>query len=84
MLRRKCILKVLSTKTVVSAITIHRKSGVLRLCGSEEFPDIREVIAFPKNNKALDLMIDSPTNADIKQTARTLHPEHLQAEGEGR
>jgi aspartyl-tRNA synthetase len=25
------------------------------------------VIAFPKNNKACDLMTDSPTNVDFKQ-----------------
>jgi len=28
---------------------------------------IREVIAFPKNNKACDLMTDSPTNVEFKQ-----------------
>jgi aspartyl-tRNA synthetase len=28
---------------------------------------IREVIAFPKNNKACDLMTDSPTNVEMKQ-----------------
>lgn len=28
---------------------------------------IREVIAFPKNNKGADLMTDSPTNIDFKQ-----------------
>ena len=28
---------------------------------------IREVIAFPRNNKACDLMTDSPTKVDFKQ-----------------
>jgi aspartyl-tRNA synthetase len=28
---------------------------------------IREVIAFPKNNRACDLMTDSPTNVGFKE-----------------
>ncbi len=34
------------------------------VCGEDS---IREVIAFPKNNKACDLMTDSPTSIDFKQ-----------------
>ncbi len=34
------------------------------VCGEDS---IREVIAFPKNNKACDLMTDSPTNVEFKQ-----------------
>jgi aspartyl-tRNA synthetase len=37
---------------------------VMLICGEES---IREVIAFPKNNKALDLMTDSPTKIHFKQ-----------------
>ncbi len=37
---------------------------VMLICGEDS---IREVIAFPKNNKALDLMTDSPTTIDFKQ-----------------
>jgi aspartyl-tRNA synthetase len=38
---------------------------IAMLVAGEE--SIREVIAFPKNNKACDLMTDSPTNVDFKQ-----------------
>lgn len=38
---------------------------IAMLVSGEE--SIREVIAFPKNNKACDLMTDSPTNVDFKQ-----------------
>ena len=37
---------------------------VMLICGEES---IREVIAFPKNNKGNDLMSDSPANVDFKQ-----------------
>ena len=37
---------------------------VMLACGEES---IREVIAFPKNNKGLDLMSDSPAEVDFKQ-----------------
>jgi aspartyl-tRNA synthetase len=37
---------------------------IAMLVAGEE--SIREVIAFPKNNKACDLMTDSPTNIDFK------------------
>jgi aspartyl-tRNA synthetase len=37
---------------------------IAMLVSGEE--SIREVIAFPKNNKACDLMTDSPTNVDFK------------------
>ena len=33
------------------------------VCGEDS---IREVIAFPKNNKGTDLMTDSPTRIDFK------------------
>lgn len=38
---------------------------IAMLVSGEE--SIREVIAFPKNNKACDLMTDSPTTVDFKQ-----------------
>ncbi|MBV6501224.1 MAG: Aspartate--tRNA ligase [Prosthecobacter sp.] len=38
---------------------------IAMLVAGEE--SIREVIAFPKNNKACDLMTDSPTTVDFKQ-----------------
>ena len=38
---------------------------IAMLISGEE--SIREVIAFPKNNKAADLMTDSPTKVDFKQ-----------------
>jgi aspartyl-tRNA synthetase len=38
---------------------------IAMLVSGEE--SIREVIAFPKNNKACDLMTDSPTQVDFKQ-----------------
>ncbi len=37
---------------------------VMLICGEES---IREVIAFPKNNKGVDLMSDSPAGVDFKQ-----------------
>ena len=37
---------------------------VMLICGEES---IREVIAFPKNNKGVDLMSDSPASVDFKQ-----------------
>ncbi|MCH1502330.1 MAG: aspartate--tRNA ligase, partial [Verrucomicrobiales bacterium] len=37
---------------------------VMLICGEES---IREVIAFPKNNKGVDIMSDSPSSVDFKQ-----------------
>ncbi|MES2569732.1 MAG: aspartate--tRNA ligase [Verrucomicrobiota bacterium] len=37
---------------------------VMLICGSES---IRDVIAFPKNNRGVDLMSDSPSEVDFKQ-----------------
>jgi len=37
---------------------------VMMICGEES---IREVIAFPKNNRGLDLMSDSPSDVDQRQ-----------------
>lgn len=37
---------------------------VMLICGEES---IREVIAFPKNNKGVDIMSDSPSGVDFKQ-----------------
>jgi aspartyl-tRNA synthetase len=37
---------------------------VMLLCGAES---IRDVIAFPKNNRGCDLMSDSPSEVDFKQ-----------------
>jgi aspartyl-tRNA synthetase len=37
---------------------------VMLICGEES---IREVMAFPKNNRGLDLMSQSPSDVDAKQ-----------------
>jgi aspartyl-tRNA synthetase len=37
---------------------------VMLICGAES---IREVMAFPKNNRGLDLMSQSPSEVDAKQ-----------------
>jgi aspartyl-tRNA synthetase len=37
---------------------------VMLICGAES---IREVIAFPKNNRGVDLMTHSPVDVDFKQ-----------------
>jgi len=37
---------------------------VMLICGAES---IREVIAFPKNNRGVDLMTNSPVEVDFKQ-----------------
>jgi aspartyl-tRNA synthetase len=37
---------------------------VMLICGAES---IREVIAFPKNNRGVDLMTHSPVQVDFKQ-----------------
>lgn len=42
---------------------------VMMICGAES---IREVIAFPKNNRGADLMSDSPATVDFKQL-RDIH-----------
>lgn len=53
---------------------------VMLICGEDS---IREVIAFPKNNRGADLMTDSPANVDFKQLRelyiQTKLPEKLQA-----
>ncbi len=41
----------------------------MMICGAES---IREVIAFPKNNRGADLMSDSPATVDFKQL-RDIH-----------
>lgn len=41
---------------------------VMLICGEDS---IREVIAFPKNNRGSDLMSDSPANVEIKQLRET-------------
>ncbi len=55
------------------------------VCGEQS---IREVIAFPKNNKGMDLMSDSPATVDFKQLRdlrikSTYNPQQVEAQPQG-
>lgn len=54
------------------------------ICGEAS---IREVIVFPKNNRGVDLMSDSPAGVDFKQLrelyVRSVAREKKTGEGEG-
>ena len=50
---------------------------VMLLCGEE---NLREVVLFPMNQRAEDLLMGAPVRGDAEAAARTAHPAELAAE----